>query len=241
MLLPLVLAMACSDDEAPVEPPVDLPELSVNDQDVAEGNSAIFRVTLNRAAERRVTFTYFTGDVSARANLDYNPASGSDTIPVDSSAVTILVTTIDDSDDEPDEEFTLTVTSVGNADIVDSVGYGTIIDNDISGISFVNQVKPILVASCAIVGCHGGGSASSGLSLGDASWDSVIVAFGFNTGLVYGDSLVVRPGVSDSSTLYLKVTDTVPFGGRMPQGRPPLTLDQQTRLRDWIDQGALDN
>ncbi len=240
-LLCLVVVVSCSDDETtPVEPPVVVPELSIGDQTVAEGNPAIFTVALDQAAERRVTFSYFTSDVSAQANLDYTGVSGVDTIPVDSSGLTILVPTIDDGDDEPDETFTLTVTSVSNADIADSVGMGTIIDNDIAGVSFVNQVRPILLGSCATVTCHGGGSSSSGLSLGDASWDSVMVAVGNKTGGLFADSLVVRPGFSDSSTLYTEVTSLPLFGIQMPTFLH-LTLEQQGRIRDWIDQGALDN
>jgi len=240
-VLLLIIAASCSNDETtPVESPV-VPELSINNQTVAEGNTAIFRIVLDQAAERRVVFSYFTSDVSALTNVDYVGVSGVDTIPVNSSSVTILVTTIDDGDDEPDEVFSFTVTSVSNAEIADSVGIGTIIDNDIPGVSFVNDVRPILLGSCALVGCHGGGSASSGLSLGDASWDSVIVAVGVNTGLLVADSLVVQPGNSATSTLYTKVTASPPFPGQMPSGFPALTSEQQGRIRDWIDEGAQDN
>ncbi len=237
----LIVVAACSkDDTTPVEPPVVVPELSIGNQTVAEGNPAIFTVALDQAAERRVTFSYFTSDVSAQANLDYTGVSGVDTIPVDSSSVTILVTTIDDGDDEPDETFSLTVTSVSNADVVDSVGIGTINDNDIPGVSFVNEVKPILLGSCALVGCHGSGSARSGLSLGDASWDSVMVAVGNKTGGLFSDSLVIRPGFSDSSTLHTEITSSPRFGIRMPT-LDTLTMERQGRIRDWIDEGALDN
>ncbi|MCP4684947.1 MAG: hypothetical protein GY867_05795 [bacterium] len=243
-ILSLVVAASCSDDnKAPVEPPVETPELSIGDLTVAEGNPAIFTISLDRPADRRVVFSYFTVDVSAQANLDYDGVSGVDTIPVDSSGLTILVPTIDDGDDEPDETFTLTLTSVSNADVADSVGIGTIIDNDISGVSFLNDVKPILMGSCG-PGCHGFGSSLGGLSLGDLSYDSVIIAKGPNTFLWNNttDSLVVQPGNSALSTLYTKATSSPPFGGWMPLGGvSPLDTVLSNRIKDWIDQGAQDN
>ena len=245
ILAALVLAalLSCSDDEkTPVEPPVDDPELTINDQTVAEGNTAVFTVSLDQSADRRVIFSYFSSDISAQANLDYNGVSGVDTIQVGFSSATILVTTIDDDDDEPDETFSLTVTSVSNADIVDSVGLGTINDNDIAGVSYVNGVRPILLGSCA--SCHANGSSSGGLSLGDLSYDSVIAAKGPNTYIWNNatDSLVVQPGNSALSTLYLKLLSPAPFGGYMPiNASSPMDTTLSNRIKDWIDEGAQDN
>lgn len=241
-LTPLFLLVfgSCSKDESPVQPEPDPPVLTIGDKIVAEGNVAIFVVSLDKPAEKRVTFSYFTSDITAQANLDYFSVSGADTIPVDASMISIVVATIDDSSDEPDETFSLTLTSVANAEIGDSVGQGTIIDNDPTGISFAGQVKPILMGSCA--NCHAFGQSYGGFSMGDLSYSAVINAKGPNTFVLYGDSLVVKPGNSAQSTLYTKTTSSPPFGGWMPFGNPnPLDTALSNRIKSWIDQGALDN
>lgn len=44
------------------------------------------------------------------------------------------------------------------------------------------------------------------------------------------------------SALFLKVTESPPFGARMPRNGPPFLTDAQIRLiHDWIAEGARDN
>ncbi len=50
----------------------------------------------------------------------------------------------------------------------------------------------------------------------------------------------VLPFSSSNSLLFRKVNCGNPgVGQRMPRNRPPLSLDEQRLIRDWIDQGAL--
>jgi hypothetical protein len=52
------------------------------------------------------------------------------------------------------------------------------------------------------------------------------------------------PGFADSSALYIAVTPRyaeLGIAGRMPFGRTPLSVVNQNKIRDWIDQGAKDN
>lgn len=50
----------------------------------------------------------------------------------------------------------------------------------------------------------------------------------------------VAPFSADTSLLFRKVNCTNPgVGLRMPRGRPPLSLDEQRLIRDWINQGAV--
>ncbi|MCH7690562.1 MAG: hypothetical protein IIA17_05905 [candidate division Zixibacteria bacterium] len=102
-------------------------------------------------------------------------------------------------------------------------------------VSFANDVRPILLASCAIAACHGSAPIQGGLNMGTASWSAIRAASGTNGGLA------VVAGNASSSTLYTKTTLNPPFLSRMPFGRTPLSTAQQIAIRDWIDQGALDN
>ncbi len=102
-------------------------------------------------------------------------------------------------------------------------------------VSYGTAVRPILVASCAVVNCHGSGTIQSGLNMGTASWTQIRAASG-NVG-----GLVVRPGNASISNLYLKTTLNWPFGSRMPLTGGFLSTSQQNAIRDWINQGALNN
>ncbi len=108
-------------------------------------------------------------------------------------------------------------------------------------VSFVEDVQPILLASC--IECHdqsAEGQAISGLNLRDYD--------GLMSGTQFGK--VVVPGSSMSSALYLTVANVTAPEIHMPphhedkwaQGQGnPLTEDQVETIKDWIDQGALDN
>ena len=102
-------------------------------------------------------------------------------------------------------------------------------------VSFASDVRPILVASCAISACHGSAPIQSGLNMGTATWTQIRAASG-NVG-----GLVVVAGNASSSNLYLKTTTNPPFNARMPLTGGFLSTTQQNLIRDWINQGALNN
>jgi len=105
----------------------------------------------------------------------------------------------------------------------------------IDSVSFAADIRGTLIASCAKVDCHGSGIIQGGLLLGTVSWNEIINASGN-----HGQIIVV--GNAAGSNLFTKITASAPFGSRMPQDGPPfLSLEAQTAIRNWIDQGALDN
>lgn len=108
-------------------------------------------------------------------------------------------------------------------------------NNTTDTVSFSSDISPILSSrGCLGSGCHGTPGGSGGLTMGSGSYAAVINASGDN-----GDIIV--PGNANTSNLYLKVTASPPFGSRMPLSGTPLTDDQINSIRDWINQGALDN
>jgi hypothetical protein len=246
--LGIIFGLACSgDDDSPTDPdPGALPAMMVDDQTVVEGNTVLFPVSINRSTGHAVTFTFSTADGTAIAGSDYMSLTGSDTIPAGEIRTIVLVSTIDDSEDESPEYFTLILNSVAGASVSKSTATATINDNDISGVSFASEVQPLLRTSCSNLACHGNATHSSGMYLGtNANYADVIVARGDNTEIWLGgtDDKVVQSGDSEASTLYRKVDTTraAPFASRMPSGASALSRAQQLLIRDWIDQGALDN
>lgn len=238
LLLSLTGLLSCSgSDNGPVDSDP-TPAISVSDQTVTEGNTALFSISLDQAVNHAVTFSFATADISAQAASDYAPVSGVDTIVAGQTVVTVLVPTFDDDLVEGNETFAFVLSSVSGATVSHSVATGTITDNDSDQVSFATQVQPLLRTSCAKLQiCHGGALPGGGLFIGaTAEYTDVLSA----TGTVTGGPVVLE-GNSSASTLYTKTTDDWIFGSRMPQAAAALQLQQQNLIRDWIDQGAQNN
>lgn len=94
--------------------------------------------------------------------------------------------------------------------------------------SYSGEIQPIFNNNCAGGGCHVGGMAN-GLSL--SSYSSLMQ--GGNSGAV------VVPGNPNSSIIIRRLEgDITP---QMPFGRAPLSASDIQKIRDWIEEGALDN
>lgn len=229
------ILVGCSDSgDSPTGP--GKPSISVSDPAVNEGASAAFVVSLSAASSGRVIFDYATANGTAASSSDYTATTGRDTIEAGALSVTVSVPTADDAATETAESFSLTATLVtGDVTVGKGTGTCTIAASDgIVTVSFSTDVAPILSSRCAIAGCHGSGSVSGGMTLGGASWSEVRNASGS-----HGPIIIV--GNSGSSNLYLKTTSSPPFGVQMPAVGAKLTIAEQQKIRDWIDQGALNN
>lgn len=111
------------------------PALSISDASVIEGNSgtvnAVFTVTLSPASGQTVTVSFATADDTATvANNDYVTKSGTLTFNPGERNKTIDVQVIGDNSPEPDETFLVRLSSPVNAEILDSLGAGTIINDE---------------------------------------------------------------------------------------------------------------
>ena len=93
------------------------------------------------------------------------------------------------------------------------------------GVSFKDDIQPILAERCAIPACHVAGH-FTGLDL--SKYDS------FKKGGNGGPAFVAGNG---NGSLVVKRID----GGGMPPGGPPLNAEQVQLFVDWIDAGAENN
>ena len=116
-----------------------LPLLSVSDAEAAEGSAVEFTVALSKVAADAVTVQYSTSDGTATSDVngtdgqDYTPAAGQTlTIAPGETEGTISISTGDDTVDEGDETFTLTLSDPSEyAELGSSVtATGTIINDD---------------------------------------------------------------------------------------------------------------
>jgi plastocyanin len=112
--------------------PPPTPTISIGDVMVAEGNSsttpASFTVTLSNAAVADVTAHFDTADGTATAPGDYRAKSGTVTVLAGQTSATITVGVVGDRLKEPDETFTVTLSTPSGATIADGQGVGTIHD-----------------------------------------------------------------------------------------------------------------
>ena len=111
-----------------------LPTLSIGDASVDEGDSGSatldFTVTLSRTATETVTVDWATADGTATAGTDYTAGNGALTFSIGDSSKTVSVTVTGDNVDEPNETFTVTLSSPSGATIGDGTATGTITDDD---------------------------------------------------------------------------------------------------------------
>ncbi|MFQ6113907.1 MAG: hypothetical protein ACE5NG_07430 [bacterium] len=108
-----------------------------------------------------------------------------------------------------------------------------------------NQIEPrlssiqenILTPRCAISGCHiPGGAGPMALRNKNESFNNLV-----NVPSAFGKPRV-DPGNANNSVLFLKVIGDNSVGQRMPRNGPPfLNDDEINAIRDWINDGALDN
>ncbi|WP_120010629.1 Calx-beta domain-containing protein [Teichococcus vastitatis] len=113
--------------------PTDPPTVSIADAPVVvEGGQAVFAITLSRAVNTDVTVDYVIVPDSATAGQDYQDKSGTITIPAGQTSVTLPVTTIDDTVDDPRDTgtFSVTLSDPVGAVLLKDGAVGRITDND---------------------------------------------------------------------------------------------------------------
>ena len=110
--------------------PVIIPTVSVSDASAAEGDAVAFTVSLSAASSEQATVEYATSDGTATSGTDYTADSGTLTFAANETTKTVSVATTDDSVDESDETFTLTLSSATNATLGDATATGMIEDDD---------------------------------------------------------------------------------------------------------------
>ncbi|HVT76669.1 MAG TPA: Calx-beta domain-containing protein [Acidimicrobiales bacterium] len=115
----------------------DASALSIDNATVTEGNSgttnATFHVTLAPASGQTVTVHYATADGTATQPDDYTATSGDLSFAPGDTTKSITVPVKGDTTVEPDEGYTVTLSSPTNATISDGTGNGTITNDDTAG------------------------------------------------------------------------------------------------------------
>ena len=130
-VMPASVALADDDEMMPSR------VLSIADAEAAESAGEVrFAVTLDGPSAAEVTVGYATAnpagtlDTVARAGIDYENAAGTLTFAPGEVSRTIVVSILDDSEDEPDETFALVLADPRGATLGRGSALGTIRDDD---------------------------------------------------------------------------------------------------------------
>ena len=128
----------CTDNDRPlaratsatVAGPAEAPRIDVGNAGATEGHDIEFTITLSKATGEELTVDYATADGTASEGNDFTATSGTVTFAASETSRTVSVPTADDTADEEDETFTLTLSSPTNATLDDATATGTIEDDD---------------------------------------------------------------------------------------------------------------
>jgi hypothetical protein len=113
------------------------PNISISDEAEFEGANLVFTVTFSEAVcASDTTIDYITSNMTAFSSSDYTATSGTLNVLAKSITGTITVPTSSDSDFEVDEVLNLTISSNSAGSLTDSVGVGTIMNDDVSGFTW---------------------------------------------------------------------------------------------------------
>jgi hypothetical protein len=98
---------------------------------------------------------------------------------------------------------------------------------------FNTEVLPIFTAHCWT--CH---PPTGGLDLSaDAAYNDLVGIWSIN----HAPGIRVVPGDPEASVLWHKINFTEVYGLGMPPYGPVLSSEELATIRDWIEQGALNN
>ncbi len=108
-----------------------LPTLSINDVEVNENaGTATLQICASATSTSPITVTYTTSNGTALSGTDYTTTTATATIPAGQTCVNVTVPIVDDLINEPNETFTVILSTPTGATINDGTGVVTILDND---------------------------------------------------------------------------------------------------------------
>jgi hypothetical protein len=192
----------------------DLPELSIDDVTLAEGDSgaatATFTVTLSAVSGQIVEVSFATADDTASAPDDYLPAAGTLVFDPGQTTQSVSVTINGDTIDEANETYFVNLSNPVNATIADGQGLGTITDDDSPPALSIDDVT-------VTEGNAGTTDATFTVSLSSPSGNAVSVDFATENGtatapgdyLAASGTLVFDPGQTTESVSVTVNGDTL--------------------------------
>ena len=133
-----------------------LPVLSIENASAIEGKNVRFDIRLSEPSNQQIRFDFNTQDGSANSATDYISKTGSRRIEAGATEKSIWVVTVDDTEIEADETFTLEISNPRNATIGAGTATATLINNDQSAtlpslsITNISVAEDIAIAQATV-------------------------------------------------------------------------------------------
>lgn len=129
-LIPVLVTLLFFGCEEQSEPQPDMPTITINSSNGAEGSSLIFDIVLSKSSEEPISVEANTLDITAEAGKDYEAVSHTITFNPGDTLESISVTLLTDTETEDSETFTVKLSNASNAKIGSSEATGTITDDE---------------------------------------------------------------------------------------------------------------
>lgn len=160
-------------------------QASILGSSILEGDSgsasAVFTVTLAPAHSAPIVLSYATQDGSAAGGVDYTPAASTLAFDPGQTEKTLSISVTGDTDDEPDETFSVQLFTAAEIDLLVSQATGVIIDDD--------GLPSLVVADASILeGNSGSSPLQFEVTLSPASSSLVSVEYGTLNGTALSGS-----------------------------------------------------
>jgi hypothetical protein len=191
----------------------DLPTISINNLTVVEGldANALLTIRLNTSSPQPVSFNYTTTALTATANDDYTPRSGTLTIPSNTTTIQIAIPIRDDNLNESRETFQVNLSNPVNATLSRAVATVTITDTLQRD---VTSTLPTGVENLQLIGSNpinGTGNAGNNRLRGNSANNTLNGGLGIDTLIGdLGDDIYIVDTTTDTITeLAGQGTDTI--------------------------------
>jgi Ca2+-binding RTX toxin-like protein len=140
-----------------------VPTLSINDISVIEGKdtNALLTISLSNPSSQNITVNYTTTALTATANSDYTTSTGTLTIAPNSSFATLNIPILNDSTNESNEFFSVTLSNPVNATLNPNASVGEVMISD-TWYSALSRTLPEGVENLFLMGTATNGTGNSG-------------------------------------------------------------------------------